>query len=284
MFERRDRKSGPRGNVRRHVGLVSGGRGASRRHYRGMATMRRVLSLALSVLVMLVGGWISLVMIKEAGPMLARMFTIRQITVDGLHHVERAEVIESLGLGSTHTLWSVRPAELAIRVERHPWVKHAEVTRVPPDRVKVAVVERKPAAVVKAPTGHFLTDEEGHVLAKLGETDGARLPLLTGLEAVRLLNGDEQTREVVASAIELARLIGRTLDGRLEINAADPRHLSATVKGVRFQFGASEVAEQWDRFRRVKPSLRAMSGDDGGARGNDVDLRYPGRVIVRERG
>ncbi len=283
-FKWRDGKSGPRGNYRRNVGPMSGSRGASRRHHREMATMRRMRSLTFSLLVMLVGGWIGIVMIKEAGPLLSRMFTIRQITVDGLHHVARAEVVELLGLASNNTLWSVRPADLAMRVERHPWVKHAEVTRVPPDRVKVEVVERKAAAVVRAQAGYFLTDEEGYVLDKLGETDEPKLPLLTGLEAVRLLNGDEPTRQAVASAVELARLIGRTLDGRPEINAADPRHLSATVKGVRFQFGTSQLAEQWDRFRRVKPSVRAVSGEDGGARGNDVDLRYPGRVIVRERG
>jgi cell division protein FtsQ len=283
-FKWRDKKSGPRANHRKHGGPRVGARGALGKRRRGFVTITRTLSVAFSVLVMLVGGWISLVMVKEAGPLLTRWFTVRQITVEGLHHVGRAEIVELLGLGSNQTLWSVRPAVLAMRVEHHPWVKHAEVTRIPPDRVKVEVIERKPAAVVKTQADHFLADDEGHVLDTIGGMDEPKLPLLTGLEATLLLDGDERTQQAVVSAIELARLIGRTLGGRAEINAADPRSLSASVKGVRFQFGASDVDEQWDRFRRIKPSVRAVSGDDGGARGNDIDLRYPGRVIVRERG
>lgn len=277
-------KSGPRANSRRYGGPTSGGRGTLRKRRHRYAAMKRVLSVTFSLLVMLVGGWISLVMVKEAGPLFTRLFTVRQITVEGLHHVERAEVVALLGLGSDQRLWSVRPSVLGRQVERHPWVKHAEVTRVPPDRVKVEVVERMPAAVVKVQAEHFLTDGEGHVLDKLGEMDQPKLPLLTGFEAARLLNGDDRTQQAVASAVELARLIGRTLEGRPEISAADPSRLSATVKGVRFQFGAGQVDEQWDRFRRVKLSVRAVSGDERGARGNDIDLRYPGRVIVRERG
>ncbi len=53
----------------------------------------------------------------------------------------------------------------------------------------------------------------------------------------------------------------------------------AYVQGMRFRFGTAPLEEQWERYRAVEPVRRTGSGKEQ----PDIDLRFPDKVIVRER-
>jgi cell division protein FtsQ len=75
-----------------------------------------------------------------------------------------------------------------------------------------------------------------------------------------------------------------SLDGRIEIDVAHPVNLVASAKGVRFYFGSDALKDQWERFMKVKSAFKTPVPDGRRHEGQDVDLRYDNRVIVRERG
>ena len=104
-------------------------------------------------------------------------------------------------------------------------------------------------------------------------------PMVTGLDSRDLLRGDADVRHAVKSGIELARLVGQTIDGRLQINAANPANLVASVRGIQFQFGQEAVSEQWERFQRIKPSLKTVTFD-----GLEAGLFADDRAALRARG
>lgn len=229
-------------------------------------------------------GWGIVAGAQQSGPVLQRLLEIRAVTVEGVHQIGKQELVDRLALKPGTPLHHIVTTTVKERVESHPWVKEAVVTRVPFHELRISVVERKPAAIVHAGSENFLSDEEGHVLARLGADDNVMLPMVTGLDSRELLRGDADVRHAVKSGIELARLVGQTIDGRLQINAANPANLVASVRGVQFQFGEAAVNEQWERFQRIKPSLKTVTFDGHGRGGNEIDLRYENRVIVRERG
>jgi cell division protein FtsQ len=222
--------------------------------------------------------------VKYFGPALQALLEIKTITVEGDRHIDKQKVLELAkvkpGTGLHHIVTSV----IKERVESHPWIKEAEVTRVLFHELRISLVERIPAAVIRADSQNFLTDAEGHVLTKLGQTDNDALPLVTGIDSKGLLEGAESVRQVITSGIELAKLVGQTFEGRLQVNAETPPNLVALVQGVRFQFGEQAVGEQWERFRRVKPSLKTLNFDGRRHGANEVDLRYENRIVVREGG
>lgn len=228
--------------------------------------------------------WGLVVGVQHAGPLLQRLLEIKTVTVEGVHQIGRQELVDRLALKPGTPLHHIMTTTMKERVESHPWVKEAVITRVPFHELRVSVVERKPAAIVHANSENFLSDEEGHVLARLGSDDNVMFPMVTGLDSRELLRGDADVRHAVKSGIELARLVGQTIDGRLQVNAANPANLVASVRGVQFQFGQDAVSEQWERFQRIKPSLKTVTFDGHGRGGNEIDLRYENRVIVRERG
>jgi cell division protein FtsQ len=252
---------------------------------RSKTARRRTLArwVGLATVTVFVAGLIVMA-VKYSGPALQALLEIKTITVEGDHHIDKQKVLELAkvkpGTGLHHIITRV----IKEQVESHPWIKEAQVTRVPFHELRISLVERIPAAVIRADSQNFLTDAEGHVLTTLGQTDDDALPLVTGIDSKGLLEGAESVRQIIASGIGLAKLVGQTFEGRLQVNAENPSNLVALVQGVRFQFGEEAVREQWERFRRVKPTLKTLNFDGHRHGANEVDLRYENRIVVREGG
>jgi cell division protein FtsQ len=228
--------------------------------------------------------WGATVGVQQAGPFLRELLEIHTVTVDGLHRVGRQEILDLAGVKPGMPILHVLTSAVKARLEAHPWIKEAEVARMPLHEVRISVVERKPAVVVRAGGENFLGDTDGRVLARLAQADDTSLPMVTGIDPKKLLRGDGAVRQAVAAGVELARLMGLAYEGRLHVNAADPENLVASVRGVQFHFGEESLGDQWQRFQQVMPAMKMLDFDGAGAGGSDVDLRYENRVVVRERG
>jgi len=228
-------------------------------------------------------AWGLTMVTREMGPVLQGWLEIREVEVEGIHRVTKPEVLERLVLNPGMGLHQVSTAFLAERVRTHAWIKEATVERRPPHLLHVTVLERMPAAIIRIGADHWLSDEGGYLLAKLGRQDDQTLPLLTGLDRQAIQRGEARVRNAVQSGVVLAKLIAITFDGRVEIDLANPSNVVASANGVRFQFGGDSLVDQWERFRKVKPSLKTASSDGRKREVSEIDLRYDNRVIVRER-
>lgn len=229
-------------------------------------------------------GWAIVMGMQRSGPWLLELLEITRVTVDGARHFDRQEVIELVNLKPGTPLHHIVTSAIEEQVESHPWVKDATVERVPFHELRIFVVERTPAAVIRAGSENVLSDAEGHVLGRLVQADDGSLPMVTGVDLKRLLRGDKEVRQAVVSGIELARLMGQAYQGRLQVNASNPTDLVASVRGVQFHFGEGVIGDQWERFQQVRPVVKTLSFDGDGDGASDVDLRYENRIIVRERG
>lgn len=279
--KRRPPPAGPRKNQWKD----SQGERAAKNAIRTKTARRKALARWIGVMTgMAFVAWFIVMGVKYSGPALQMLLEIKTITVEGAHHIDKQKVLDLAKVKPGTALHHIVTRVMKEQLESHPWIKEAEVTRVPFHELRISLVERIPAAIIRTDSQNFLTDAEGHVLARLGQTDDDALPLVTGIDSKGLLEGTESVRKVIASGIELAKLIGQTFEGRLQVNAENPSNLVALVQGVRFQFGEEAVKEQWERFRRVKPPLRTLNFDGHGRRANEVDLRYGNRIVVREGG
>lgn len=225
-------------------------------------------------------GWGLVLVYQETAPLWRGWFEVREVTVAGTLQVTRAEVLERLGLAPEDTLLSVTPSLLAERLESHPWIKHAEISRVLPHTLSVTITERQPAAILRSSSMMLLLDEEGRVLSVLSTGSEPPLPVLVGMDASGLMLGDAQSRQHAQSGIRLAELVSRDVFGRPELDWSDPSNVVATINGVRFQFGRSAFEEKWDRYRKLQPAMRLGTADPR----REIDLRFQNKVIIRERG
>lgn len=279
--KRRPPPAGPRKNQWKDPQGESAAKEASRAKTAGRKALARWVGLTTGTGLVV---WLVVMGVKYSGPALQTLLEIKTITVEGDHHIDKQRILDLAKVKPGTGLHHIVTRVIKEQVESHPWVKEAEVTRVPFHELRISLVERIPAAVIRADSQNFLTDAEGHVLTRLGQIDDDALPLVTGIDSKGLLEGTESVKQVIASGIGLARLVGQTFEGRLQVNAENPSNLVALVQGVRFQFGEEAVGEQWERFRRVKPTLKTLNFDGHGRRANEVDLRYENRIVVREGG
>ena len=220
---------------------------------------------------------------REMGPALQGWLEIRDVEVEGLQRVTKPEVLERLVLKPGTGLHQVSTVFLAERVQSHAWIKEATVERRPPHQLHITIVERTPAAIIQIGADHWLSDENGYLLIKLGRQDDQTLPLLTGLSSQSLQQGDAGVRNAVQSGVVLAKLIANTFGGRVEVDLTNFSNVVASANGVRFQFGDDSLVDQWERFRKVNPSFKTALSDDRKRTVSEIDLRYANRVIVRER-
>ena len=229
-------------------------------------------------------GWLGVEGVNLFGFALKQLFEIRVITVEGLHHLAKQDVLDVAKVKPGTPLHHIVTTVIKEQVESHPWVKEALVTRAPLHELRISIVERRPSAIVQTDTQNFLCDDEGYVLAKLGQTDDEAFPIVTGLDAKGLLQGNESVRQAVVSGIELAQLMGKTPGSRLQVDAQNPSNLVASIRGVRFQFGDTAFSDRWQRFQLVKSTIKPFTVDGHGRGVQEVDLRYENRIIVREGG
>jgi len=105
----------------------------------------------------------------------SRVFDVRTLRVDGNAHLSSEEVVRLAALtDGTNVLW-MSTGEVERRLERHPWVQSADVSRTLPSVVAISVRERRPVAVIGGPRP-LLVAADGTVLGEAGPS--ARLPLI----------------------------------------------------------------------------------------------------------
>jgi cell division septal protein FtsQ len=135
-----------------------------------------VLGVAVAIVAGLVGAYRTF-----AG---SSLFTVRQIELEGVAQASREELMRALRQGVAGGLWQADLGQLRRALERHAWVRSAEVTRVLPDTLRVVIAERQPFALARRSTGAVVwVDRDG---VGLGERNRFRtetvLPLINGLE------------------------------------------------------------------------------------------------------
>jgi cell division protein FtsQ len=275
----------PRVNARRANDAIEEERLSARSRFMRFGKRLMKALYAVGFFGLFVAGCVGLfVLVRELGPLTKEWFAVRKVTVEGLDHVTRREVMARLALKPDTTLYSLNPNWLAERLRQHPWIKEATVALVPFHEVRVSIIERSPSAVVRTMTENLLADEDGYILARLGTKDDPSLPILSGVDARALLQGKSEAKHAVKAGTELARLIAGTVGGRADINVAHLSNLVASLPGLRFQFSASSMDQQWRRFLQMRPAFRDVAFDHEGERAQEVDLRYRDRVIIRGKG
>jgi cell division protein FtsQ len=104
---------------------------------------------------------------------------INEIAVSGHRHTLDQDIFRALGAGSSSLLFFDVGAARQ-RVEALPWVESASLVRVLPDKLKVEVRERRPAAAWLDGDRVALVDATGRLLAYVATFVPPELPRITG--------------------------------------------------------------------------------------------------------
>ncbi len=242
-------------------------RGVVTRHRR----RSRVLALAgpLLTALLLVGGPLAFGHWLLTSP----SFALAEVRIEGTEIVSRGWVAAALARYRGQNLILLPLRDLEGQLVRHPWIGGVALTKELPDRLRVTVEERHPAALWDRGDGIFYVDPGGRVIAPVD-------PALPDEGWLRVRGGGPGRREV-AGALAVAEELARAApDWRLsleEIELVGERDFRLTVGALSFPLlvRADELAAKTPYLRQLLPQLEGRY--PGVAR---VDLRFFRRIVV----
>ncbi len=157
---------------------------------------------------------------------------VRQVTVEGLHTLTRAQVTALVGVPAGTPLARVDPGAIERRVRTLPQVADASVTRQLPGTLRVRIRERTPVALLRDPAGHLrLVDRDGLAYlrvapAAVASGAPARLPRIVAPVTV--------TPETVHGAVAALGALPPALRAQVRVVLAPgPNNLQFVLSGGR---------------------------------------------------
>jgi cell division protein FtsQ len=215
-----------------------------------------------------------------------RSIPVRQVVVTGATHAVPDSLVRLARAEIGQALYRLQPRLVADRVERHPWVEHAEAARHPDGTLRITVVERTPAAlVVQDGEAAYYLDAAGYPLSMPGGGAAFDVPLVRGLDEAaqphqphrptghaalrRLLSAlrDDASADALVSEIRVGEGV------RLR-TVPDGRGRSAEVR-----LGAGAFAQ---KLRRLTAFWQQAVREAPHTAFHRIDLRFDGQIVARQ--
>jgi len=195
------------------------------------------------------------------------------IQIDGNSRLTRAQLLSVFGEDVERNVFNIPLTQRRAQLESLPWVEHATVMRLLPNRIRVSIVERTPVAFVRQGSEVGLVDSNGVLLNLPG-------PDLSGTDL------DEASSQQ-ANARDLARYSFPVLTG---ISAADPLSTRTARMKIYLNFIATldstgeQISHQLSEVDVTSPEDVKAIIPDTAAGGADVLVHFgDGRFLERYR-
>ncbi len=211
----------------------------------------------------------------------------RNIQISGNNHLTRAQVLGVFGADLERNVLSVPLDARRAELEALPWVEHATVMRLMPNRLAVAVTERTPVAFVRqgsAASSHIgLVDAHGVLLEGSPDLDSDKsysFPVVTGIaasdppgtRAARMKLYLKLTGELDSGPEKISRKLS-------EVDLTDPEDVKALIPDngaeVLVHFGDEDFLERYRRYEQNLPEWRSKYPKLASA-----DMRYEREVVL----
>jgi cell division protein FtsQ len=223
-----------------------------------------------------------------------------QVSLGGNHYVSRADVLRVFAADRGKSVLRIPLDQRRKQIEAIPWVEHATVRRIMPNRVAVEVSERTPVAFLREGSDMGLVDVHGVMLDRPLEGD-FHFPVVTGLSEQMEPANREKRMQLFAGFLEQIESVHPGASDRVsEVDLTDAHDVAATMTGLQSaaQFDAGMAAATSDAANGGDTPLLVHFGDgDFGAKYEtlvqdigqwratvggveSVDLRYSREAVV----
>ena len=204
-----------------------------------------------------------------------------RVEVAGTRFVSRAQVLEKFSSDIGRSVFSVPLEERRAMVEQVTWVESAQVARLWPNRIRVAVRERAPVAFLRTTAGLVMVDATGRLLDRPAQANFS-FPMVIGISEND--SGEDRRRRM-----ELFMAVMRDMDREgtrysldlSEVDVADPEDARVVVvdTAILLHLGPGNFLERYKTYLAHIQEWRRKFSKIG-----SVDLRYDRQVVVNPEG
>ncbi|MFB0515955.1 MAG: cell division protein FtsQ/DivIB [Candidatus Neomarinimicrobiota bacterium] len=215
------------------------------------------------------------------------VFELRRIEVRGNNILTRAEVVKTMAVPLTGSVFDVDLPALQGRVEELDYVYGVRLGRKLPHTLFVDLVENQPLAYVAAPEYYLLTDEQEALPLPHGRFE-LELPTVSGADSAlkALALGSVNDHAQLQQAWKILHYIYASFPSLYqelsELVFADNGEITLymTETSTAVRLGSQELEQ---RIATLDAFLLTVSGKRSLIDYSYIDLRYNRQVVVRER-
>lgn len=213
-----------------------------------------------------------------------RITSSQQMELDGNSHLSRAQMLSVFGEDVDRNIFHVPLQERRAQLEQMPWVEHATVMRLLPNRLRVHVTERVPVAYLRQGGDIGLIDATGVVLDIPPDAAGnARysFPVITGIKAADAATSRQQKMQLFAAFLKDLDSDGKNTSAQLsEVDLSDPEDVKALIpysnQDVMVHFGTQDFLKRFHKFQEHIAEWHTTY-----PRLSGVDMRYERQVVLQ---
>jgi cell division protein FtsQ len=208
-----------------------------------------------------------------------RLNSSDDIEMTGLHNVTRGQIMEVMGGDIGRNVFFIPLEQRQKQLEQIPWIESASVMRFTPDRIKIQIKERTPAAFAQIGSKIMLADGGG-VLMDLSSKKKYSFPVLLGMSSSQPLSTRSAQMKIYNQLVRELDSEGAHYSQELsEVDLSDPEdvkvltndpdgevlvHLGSSNYLGRYKIYVGHLREWRQQFPRLE----------------SVDLRYDRQIIV----
>jgi len=210
-------------------------------------------------------------------------FSLREINVSGEGYVTKEKILILSHFSPGDNIFKLDIAESGRKIEAHPLIKEASITRKLPDIIDIRVEERNQVAYISLMfKKKYGLDDEGVILPVLDKK--LKLPTVTGIAFSSVTVGERLDLAGIKSALNVVEAIKESkIDEYIEIaeiKVVKPAHpVLYTAKGrVEIRLGNFPLRNQFDSLKLILVDLR-----EKGSCAEYIDLRFGKKIVVKEK-
>lgn len=224
------------------------------------------------------------------------LFTVpnsESIQIAGNSHLTRAQLLSVFGGDVDRNVFRIPLEQRRAELERLPWVAHATIMRLLPNRIRVGIVERTPVAFVRNGTQIGLVDSNG-VLFDLPEPQPGEkqvtppsphysFPVLTGISLSDPLSTRAARMKLYLDFLSELDAGGEAVSKKVsEVDLSNPDDVRALVPDANSQstnvlihFGQDRFLERYHHYQEHLAEWRTQCPKLA-----SVDMRYDQQVVL----
>ncbi len=232
---------------------------------------------------MLLGAGLSRVYHEMLG---APWFKLEQIEITGIQNLDRFEILNAMGLKKGQCTLSIDTQEVAERLQKLPALGQARVRFESRGCIKVEIVEREPAAIVRCGGKDLQMDIDGILFSEAAPDEKRPLPLITGLCDSDINLGDQvpvrslgPIREFLAAMDSSKSWLAGTAVNECRWNE-NGFTLVLGERAVPVDIGKDAFEQKIAKLRKVINTLNELDWTELVTR---IDLDYPGKAYLEGR-
>ncbi|HZY60996.1 MAG TPA: FtsQ-type POTRA domain-containing protein [Edaphobacter sp.] len=205
------------------------------------------------------------------------------IEIQGNAHLTRDELVNIFGQDVERNIFYVSLAQRQAELQQLPWVEHATVMRLLPNRLRVSIVERTPVAFVRQGNQIGLVDRNGVLLDMPAHGQGDAhysFPVLTGIRASDPASTRAARMQIFEQFISDLDSTGEHISQKLsEVDLSNPEDVKALIpengKDILVHFGDTDYLKRYQRFEEHLAEWRTQYPTL-----SSVDMRYERQVVL----